>query len=518
MNETSEIHTEIPAPIGAVASRNPLRWLTIFGPGAIVASLTIGTGELVFSSRGGAIFGYSVLWVFLFVSLLKWAMVFASARHIVLSGGHLFDRWVCLPGPRGWLPIALLVPSVITIPIWIGFLSGTVGTLFQDLSGIDKHVCGALALLLVAAFVFGGGYSALEKVQLFLVGAMLIAMGFSAILMNPDWLMVLKGLLVPTTLEYPSWLSEAAPKIAAQPIWIEISLYVGVVGGASYDYVAYVSFLREKHWGFSGRETPVDSATLERVASMPAAGFRNWVRAPFIDCAMSFLAVIAFSAVFVISGTLALGPEHKIPSGDNLLNLQAEFVTQLHDWLYPLYVVGASLTLIGTLYGTNEVGPAIFRELFRSISPQFAHRHEKSVRRIVCGWGILGGFIVLGWSYWNHRQGGEGNPPTLVEIVTPAALFTHVFSCATICFLNPWMDNRFLPRALRMNRSLVATNWIAGVIFLLVGLKSYWDYGSARSENAIVGGVIAVSSMLLIVIVGCAIAWIVNRRSTISQE
>lgn len=514
MSETNLERVPIPKPVGAIASRNPLRWLTIFGPGAIVASLTIGTGELIFSSRGGAIFGYSVLWIFLFVSLLKWAMVFASARHIVLSGGHIFDRWTCLPGPRGWLPIALLVPSVVAIPIWIGFLSGTVGTLFQDLSGIDKHICGAIALALVSVFVFAGGYSALEKVQLFLVGAMLIVMGFSAILMNPDWLAVAKGFLVPTSLSYPAWLREVAPKIADEPLLIEISLYVGIVGGASYDYVAYVSFLREKHWGFSGEETPVDSATLDRIANLPADAFRNWVRAPLIDCAMSFLAVIAFSAVFVISGTLALGPKRQIPSGDNLLNLQAEFVTQLHEWLYPLYVVGATMTLIGTLYGTTEVGPAIYRELFRSINPKFAHDHSRAIRLTVCSWGIIGGFVVLAWSYWNHRSGNQGNPPTLVEIVKPAALFTHVFSCATICFLNPWMDQRFLPRALRMNGLLVAANLLAGVIFLLIGLKSYWDYGSARSENAVAGGVIAVGSMLVIVAIGAGIAWIAGRRSS----
>lgn len=32
----------------------PIRWLTVFGPGAVIGSLTIGMGELVFSSRGGA--------------------------------------------------------------------------------------------------------------------------------------------------------------------------------------------------------------------------------------------------------------------------------------------------------------------------------------------------------------------------------------------------------------------------------------------------------------------------------
>src|SRR5207253_9633770 len=35
-----------PLPL-ALQSRNPLAWLTIFGPGAVISSLTIGSGELI---------------------------------------------------------------------------------------------------------------------------------------------------------------------------------------------------------------------------------------------------------------------------------------------------------------------------------------------------------------------------------------------------------------------------------------------------------------------------------------
>src|SRR5437870_11615450 len=62
----------------ALRSNNPLAWLTIFGPGAVIASLTIGSGELIFSSRGGALFGYRLLWFFLVVLLLKWVLVFVA--------------------------------------------------------------------------------------------------------------------------------------------------------------------------------------------------------------------------------------------------------------------------------------------------------------------------------------------------------------------------------------------------------------------------------------------------------
>src|SRR5258705_13553797 len=106
-NDTPD-DSSLPLPPG-LESRNPAAWLTIFGPGAVIASLTIGSGELIFSSRGGALFGYRLLFVFLVVLGLKWVLVLTAARHMVLSGAHPFQRWVMLPGPRGWLPTAFLV-------------------------------------------------------------------------------------------------------------------------------------------------------------------------------------------------------------------------------------------------------------------------------------------------------------------------------------------------------------------------------------------------------------------------
>ena len=43
--------------------------LRIFGPGVIIASVTVGTGETIFAPRVGAIFGYGLLWVAVFTVL-----------------------------------------------------------------------------------------------------------------------------------------------------------------------------------------------------------------------------------------------------------------------------------------------------------------------------------------------------------------------------------------------------------------------------------------------------------------
>src|SRR5437899_239643 len=113
----------------ALSSRNPFVWLTFFGPGAVIASLTIGAGELIFSSRGGAVFGYRLLWLFVLILAVKWVLAFATARHMVLTGAHPFQRWMELPGPRGWFPAVFFLLALVCFPIWVSFHAGTLGTL-----------------------------------------------------------------------------------------------------------------------------------------------------------------------------------------------------------------------------------------------------------------------------------------------------------------------------------------------------------------------------------------------------
>ena len=491
-----------PAPAGGDIGR----WLAIFGPGAIIASLTIGTGELVFSSRAGALFGYDILWLFLLTCVLKWVLLYGAARHMVLSGTHPFERYARLPGPRGWFPLTLLLLAAVSFPIWTGFVGGVLGTLLEGRFGLDAHLSGIVATALAVLLVLRGGYDVLERTQLVVVAALLLAVGLSLLLMRPDGLAIAKGLVVPAALEYPSWLPSVSGELAARPVALEAATYVGVIGGSAYDYLAYVAFLRNKSWGLSSH--PVrDRAELEAISETHGDLLRRWTRAPLVDATISFAVVLVFSCAFAISGAMVLGPQHQIPSGDNLLNLQAQFVTQLHPWLLPLYVLGAFLAIAGTLYATIAVAPAVLGEAIRAIRPVGRAAVGPKVSRGIVLWSGGGGIAVLIWSALSRTfDGGAGPPPTLVEIVTPANLFTGVLACGFICLLNPWMDSRFLPRALQMSRVLLVLNVVAGVFFVVLGVRGYWDFGAQKLADW-GGGWLGVLGLLLTLLLGAAGAW-----------
>ena len=79
--------------------------LRYFGPGAIIASLTIGSGESILASREGAVFGYAVLWAVVVGCFAKGALVYASNRYITLTGEHPMRRFArVMPGPARLVP------------------------------------------------------------------------------------------------------------------------------------------------------------------------------------------------------------------------------------------------------------------------------------------------------------------------------------------------------------------------------------------------------------------------------
>lgn len=454
------------SPPPCLLASNPLQWLRIFGPGAVVASLTIGAGELIFSTRGGALFGFNILGLFLLTLVMKWVLAYSIARHIVISGYHPFQRWN--EGAFGALPTIFLVLAMVSFPVWTAFHAGTVGTLLSTLTGSaltageGVHLVWGIALLILfGAVSLRGGYATLEKVQFGIVALLLVAVLVAAVKLRPDWTAVLSGMFFPKGLEYPDWIS-SFPAVAARTPALECITYIGVLGGSSYDYLAYASYLRDKKWGSAGNMTSAGSLF-----------DRRWLRAPLIDCTMSFVAVLLFTVVFVICGVLILGPRQQLPEGSNLLTLQAQFVTPLFPQLRHLYFAGALLAMAGTLYGTIEVAPTIAREF---LVAQKSNRSAAKARRFAIIWVCSGGIVILLLMLLYSQIGRGQSPPALLSLLTPANLFTGVLGCGLICLTTPLAESRIHP-SLRAPRTLLALNLLFGLVFLLLGLRAYWDHG-----------------------------------------
>ncbi|HWM40582.1 MAG TPA: Nramp family divalent metal transporter, partial [Streptomyces sp.] len=242
--------------------------LKFFGPGAIIASLTIGSGESILASREGAVFGYAVLWAVVVGSVAKGALVYASNRHITLTGEHPMMRFAkVLPGPRGWFPLLLALICLASFPGWASGVAVALGDFIESM-GAGNGTAYSVGLLLFAAVLsWVGGYTLLEKVQVAIAGMMVVLVLVAVFVAQPDWLGVLGG-LVPGDFGYAPFVADKYPDIVGTSVWVELVVFMGGLGGGMYDYIGYTGMLREKKWGMLGHREI--GAIGDRLAAMEA--------------------------------------------------------------------------------------------------------------------------------------------------------------------------------------------------------------------------------------------------------
>ena len=427
----------------------------------------------------------------------------------------------------------LLIMICIVQPIWMSFHSSTLGNYFALLTGTTSSLHGGAQFLwailligLVVTLCFAGGYSIMERIQIAVVAGLMVAAVASLIMYSPDYIAMFTGFFTPVFNDYPAWIQAKEPDVFETPKWVELTTYVGVIGGAAFDYMAYTTWLRDKRWGYAGSNPPTESE-IQEIVDDPQHPARTWLKAPVIDCAISFSLIIIFSAVFVTSGVELLGPEEQLPSSSNMLGQQSEILTAVHPSLYHLYVAGAILTMFGTLYGTIEIGVAIVTEILRSFNRLWTNANRQRIERAVLIWQSSFAVLVI-LLMFNHvysanklaaetayatPSSGAGKLLTdgtdittliksesalaskettnaevvsaepkqrspkeiILNVLRPVNLFTGVLACGIFCFANFWIEKKTMPVELQSKGFIQFTYVFAGVIFFVLGVKGYWD-------------------------------------------
>jgi Natural resistance-associated macrophage protein len=466
--------TTFPPVPEELSSKNPLHYLKFYGPGAIIASVTIGSGETVFASRGGAIFGYALVWCIVLVSMLKAVQAYSSMRIITLTGRHPVYYWARMKGPKGWFPVLLGIVALFTMASTFGALSKALATLLVQLAErapdspayeTQLHVCASAILILSALAALGSTYRMLELGQTAIILLFLAFIVASFVALRPDLGALAWNAFVVSFPGYPDWVKEGYPAIAARPPWLEAMTFIGLIGGNSTDYTAYLSFLREKKWGLSGRLTAGEEAEDSAPPDSPeeSAKGKLWLRAPLTDMLLSFSMVAMFSIIFLVLGARLLAPSRLVPHASDLLTVQARFLTELHPRLAPLYVAGIITVFLGTIYGSFELQARALWECGRVVSARLAGASLSQYRRFVVLYGSTSGLLLI-WTKWDP-----------VEIFTPAILL-GVLASGVWCFATLWVDRSFLPKPYQMSLPLAGAVAIAGLVLTAFGVRSISDF------------------------------------------
>lgn len=449
--------------------------IAFVGPGMILASVTIGNGEIFSASRGGAVFGVFIAWTFIFGAIMKASIVYSGGRYMVLTGEHPFARWAeIIPGPRNWLALLLGVLSVICFPSWaVAFFQGlgqwsnwTFGT------DINPAIWGVIWGTLGYLTVYIRSFAVVEKFQTFVVLLMIVFSFIAVFVANPPWLDFLRGLIPNAPGGYPDWVQADYPDIAARPIPLEIIAYLGALGGGTYDYIGYIGTFRPKKWGMLGvpnhDELQEKLLKLNKNQAIPlatdpenvAAG-KAWVKAVKLDVIASFISVAIFAMTFLILGDVVLGTgaAEVVPGDDDILQNQAAFFSLISPYLVYLYQIAIWAAFFGSLQALfSAIYPYTFRESF---GPSFRYlRQEKNwhkVRAAVATYTYLGALFLLftGVSY--------------VTAITFAGILGGVFTLGIWGFAQLWTEHKVLPKPFRMRLPMQILVFISAVFLFFAG-------------------------------------------------
>lgn len=458
--------------------------LAIVGPGFIMASVTIGNGEVFQASRGGAIFGYGILWTFLIGAIMKASVVYAAGRYIAITGEHPFARFGhILPGGRNggvaqhWFATFLGILSVICFPAWSVAYILALSQLLPWAFGAEPMLWVGIVLSLIAwATIFVPEFSFVERLQGVIVGLLVFFALVALFTSGIDWLEMLRGLFPSLHIDYPDWVrfNEDAnvAKIAETPVVVELIAYLGALGGGVYDYIGYVGTFREKGWGMLGRADTVELQaklqTLDVGHQIPIDLSEEnlrvgaWgVKAVKIDTVVSFISVALFAMTFMALGARVLGTGQlqQVPTSNDIVSAQAHFFTDIHPALMWLYVAALSSVFWGSQQAVvTTVYPYTFREAFAPAFPKLADPSVFHKLKLGLSVYILGGAIILALTGVSYT-----------DVIAFAGILGGVFGLGIWGFMQVYMDKKMLPKPLQMKTIMVVLVLISSLVLFVMG-------------------------------------------------
>lgn len=370
-----------------------LKYLLFFGPGAIVASMTIGQGQLILGPQIGAWAKFGLLWLIM-ANISSYIFCYIGTRFTMLSGLNVMDIFANKT-KKGWLNYILILIILVFIPIFTATIITTVG---QSLSWIifgspklDLYLPLGILVCLVAAFlIIYVKYKFLEYVQAFFtvvlgVGAVISAVLVLQSITNVDYInMFVSFFKVGNVPSYPSWVDDVEG-FTKTPVPMLMLGYLGTLTISIIPLVGYLGWIKIKGWGvFKGKKDPdkFEEESLDRfkkangkITYLPDSEIevkksRKLLIPLKVDLALAFIIVAIVSAAYVICGVFLLGTKNDIPTDINLIEKQARIFTTISPILKPLFQISVFFAFFGTIYAGFEAAARMIFQTGKNIIPK----------------------------------------------------------------------------------------------------------------------------------------------------
>ncbi len=320
-----------------------MRWFARLGPGLMMAAAAIGVSHLVQSTRAGADFGLSFVWLIVLISLLKYPAFRFAVDYASVTNRSLVHAYSTMGRvPLYWLLVAFFVDMFIATAAVSLVTAGLVVSVF-GLPFKGPHVAIGIVVL-SALLLFNGRYARAEKLIKVLVVAFSVLTLVAMVLALP----LLGG--------------------GGRELFAEItpsrSLAVFVIAMAGWMPMPMSGSIFISSWACEKKKALGDD-------SFDHAG-------AVADLRIGWLLTILLAISFAVMGTAILfQTERVVPAsaGAFATELLSVFTTIIGEWSYPVIAITAIAVMWSTVVALLDIVPRVTARLI----DRLAGREEREV-------------------------------------------------------------------------------------------------------------------------------------------
>ncbi len=486
-----------------------MRSLAHLGPGIVLASSIVGSGELIGTTTVGAEAGFALLWLIVLGCVIKVAAQVEIGRNTLAWGRTPLDAFDRVPGPRlagrGWLWWGWAAMTVLILVQQAGILAGVAQTLAGGLpltaagrawntvhdeaaalrvaaataerrgdaaeverarerlgelvaaeAGLAKPADEAVWIVVTglgtAALLVVGRYAAIEAISVILVGTftLVTVVALAMLQFDPAWAVSLRdvaGGLVPAVPPSTGGRSPLATGLAT----------FGIIGVGASELMVYPYWCLEKGYGRAVGPRDASTAWAERA--------KGWLRVMQLDAWASMVVYTTVTVCFYLLGAATLGRLGLRPEGSEMVRtLGAMYAPVFGDWALGIFLVGAFAALYSTFFVAAAGCARMVADgliLTGAIAGDDASR-ARWARRLAAAWAIVAVLLAV-----------TVRAPVAMVLASGAAqaIMLAGLAVAVLWFRYGEMEPRLKP-----SRGWDVLLWVSTAGFIVVGLWTAWQH------------------------------------------
>jgi len=479
--------------------------LAQLGPGIVLASSIVGSGELIAATAVGAEAGFTLLWLVLIGCGIKVAAQVEIGRHTLAWGRTPLAAFDAVPGPRlagrGWITWGWALMTVLIVVQQGGILMGVAQALAGglpltsagqewnrvhdgaaaarivaaaahrtgDVAGAaaadgqlvaleaeaaalprpaDDTIWAVVVALVTAALLSVGRYRLVERAAIVLVGTFVLVtlLALALLQFQPAWAI--------SAAEFASGLSFSVPRPdpgGGRTALATALATFGIIGVGASELMFYPYWCLEKGYGRAVGPRD-DSEAWSRRA-------RGWIRVLEIDAYASMVVYTLVTVAFYLLGAATLGRLGLQPAGGEMVRtLGAMYEPVFGSWAAQLFPAAAFAVLFSTLVAAADGNSRLIGDslVLVGLVPDDAVARRRATRRIAAAWAL----VALGLALAIRAPVAMVLASGVAQAIMLAAL-----AVAVLYFRYRAADPRLLP-----TRGRDVLLWVSAAGFMVVGL------------------------------------------------